>query len=66
MTTVAFLGLGNMGAPMSGNLVNAGYTVVGFDPVPAAREAAAGKGVALSDAGAAAVADADVVITMLP
>lgn len=66
MTTVAFLGLGNMGAPMSGNLVNAGYAVVGFDPVPAARQAAAGKGVALSDAGAAAVADADVVITMLP
>ena len=29
MTTVAFLGLGNMGAPMAGNLVNAGYTVDG-------------------------------------
>lgn len=66
MTTVAFLGLGNMGAPMSGNLVNAGYSVLGFDPVSGAREAAADKGVTLSDTGAAAVAGADVVITMLP
>lgn len=66
MTTVAFLGLGNMGAPMSGNLVNAGYSVVGFDPVPAARQAAATKGVSTVDTGAAAVAGADVVITMLP
>ena len=40
MTTIAFLGLGNMGTPMAGNLVNAGYTVRGFDPVPAARAAA--------------------------
>ena len=66
MTTIAFLGLGNMGAPMSGNLVNAGYTVRGFDPVPAARQAAADKGVAVFDSGADAVAGADVVITMLP
>ena len=58
MTTVAFLGLGNMGAPMSGNLVNAGYSVRGFDPAPGARQAAADKGVTLSDTGAAAVAPA--------
>ena len=37
MTSIAFLRLGNMGTPMAGNLVNAGYTVRGFDPVPAAR-----------------------------
>lgn len=66
MTTVAFLGLGNMGTPMAGNLVNAGYTVRGFDPVPAAREAAAAKNVGLAGTGAEAVAGADVVITMLP
>ncbi|MBU3749010.1 MAG: 3-hydroxyisobutyrate dehydrogenase [Mycobacterium sp.] len=66
MTTIAFLGLGNMGTPMAGNLVNAGYTVQGFDPVPAAREAAAAKGVAVLDSGAAAVQGADVVLTMLP
>ena len=66
MTTIAFLGLGNMGTPMAGNLVNAGYAVRGFDPVPAARAAAAEKGVAVFEAGPAAVEGADVVITMLP
>ena len=66
MTTIAFLGLGNMGTPMSGNLVNAGYTVRGYDPVPAARQAATDRGVAVLESGADAVAGADVVITMLP
>jgi len=66
MTTIAFLGLGNMGGPMSGNLVDAGHTVRGFDPVPAAREAAAEKGVTVLESAAAAVQGADVVVTMLP
>ena len=66
MTTIAFLGLGNMGAPMAGNLVNAGYTVRGYDPVPAARTAAADKGVEVAERGTGAVKGADVVITMLP
>jgi 3-hydroxyisobutyrate dehydrogenase len=66
MTTIAFLGLGNMGTPMAGNLVNAGYTVRGYDPVPAARESAAEKGVTVVDTGADAVRGAEVVITMLP
>ncbi|BBX48230.1 3-hydroxyisobutyrate dehydrogenase [Mycobacterium cookii] len=66
MTTVAFLGLGHMGGPMSANLVAAGHTVHGFDPVPAAVEAAVGNGVAVFDSGPEAVAGAEVVITMLP
>ncbi|EHB56383.1 3-hydroxyisobutyrate dehydrogenase [Mycolicibacterium rhodesiae JS60] len=66
MTTIAFLGLGHMGGPMAANLVNAGYTVRGFDPVPALRQAAEEKGAAVFDAGAAAVTGADVVITSLP
>ena len=65
MTTIAFLGLGNMGAPMAGNLVNAGYAVRGFDPVPAAargrRRARASTSFAT---GAEAVDGADVVITI--
>src|SRR5246500_3807499 len=64
--TVAFLGLGHMGGPMSTNLVAAGHTVQGFDPVPASAQAAADNGVVLSDSGHAAVAGSDVVITMLP
>ncbi len=66
MTVVAFLGLGNMGVPMSANLVNAGYPVRGFDPVPDARQAAADKGVTIMGGGAEAVMGADLVITMLP
>ena len=38
--TIAFLGLGHMGGPMAINLVRAGYTVTGFDVVPAALETA--------------------------
>jgi 3-hydroxyisobutyrate dehydrogenase len=66
MTAIAFLGLGNMGAPMGANLVKAGYAVQGFDPVPAARAAAADGGVNVCETAAEAVRDAGVVITMLP
>ena len=66
MTTIAFLGLGHMGGPMAANLVNAGYTVRGFDPVPALRATAEQKGATVFDAGGAAVSEADVVITSLP
>jgi 3-hydroxyisobutyrate dehydrogenase len=41
MTTIAFLGLGHMGGPMAANLIAAGHTVRGFDPVAALSEAAA-------------------------
>ena len=34
MTTVGFIGLGNMGAPMAVNLAKAGYDVLAFDVVP--------------------------------
>ena len=66
MTAIAFLGLGNMGGPMSANLVTAGHAVRGFDPVPAATAAATAGGITVFDSAADAVAEADVVITMLP
>jgi 3-hydroxyisobutyrate dehydrogenase len=66
MSTIAFLGLGNMGGPMAANLVAGGHTVRGFDPVAALKEAAEGKGASTFDTGAEAVAEADVVITSLP
>lgn len=64
--TVAFLGLGHMGGPMATNLVAAKHAVRGYDPVAAALSAAVDAGVTGFDTAAAAVADADVVITMLP
>ena len=53
MATIAFLGLGNMGGPMAANLVAAGHTVRGFDPVPALKAAAEDKGAKVFDTGAA-------------
>ncbi|GAA3523180.1 3-hydroxyisobutyrate dehydrogenase [Amycolatopsis ultiminotia] len=64
--TVAFLGLGNMGGPMAANLVTSGEQVAGYDPVPAAADAARASGVSVVDSAAAALAGASVVITMLP
>ena len=66
MTTIAFIGLGNMGGPMAANLVKAGHKVSGFDLVPASREAAKADGVAIAAKATEAVKDAEVVITMLP
>ncbi|WP_345471521.1 2-hydroxy-3-oxopropionate reductase [Glutamicibacter ectropisis] len=63
---VAFIGLGIMGLPMAKNLVNAGFTVTGFNRSPKAIDdlvAAGGKGAtSIADA----VKDADIVITMVP
>ncbi|MGW5311398.1 3-hydroxyisobutyrate dehydrogenase [Nocardia thailandica] len=63
---IGFLGLGHMGAPMAANLVRAGYDVVAFDPVPAARERAAADGATAAETAAAAATGRDLVITMLP
>lgn len=64
--TVAFIGLGHMGGYMAANLVAAGYTVHGFDLMPAALDTAASKGVTIAESGVAAAAQADIVLTMLP
>ncbi len=58
---IAFIGLGNMGGPMAANLARAGHDVIGFDQVDVAIE-----GVSMASSGAAAAAEADAVITMLP
>jgi 3-hydroxyisobutyrate dehydrogenase len=64
---IAFIGLGHMGLPMAANLSRSSdYTVVGFDLVPDALEAARELGIAVETSAARAAADADVVITMLP
>ena len=66
MTTVAFIGLGIMGGPMAGHLVDAGFDVIGFNRTrPKIDElvAAGGRGAtSIADA----VRDADVVAVMVP
>jgi 3-hydroxyisobutyrate dehydrogenase len=66
MTTIGVLGLGNMGRPMAENLVKAGHSVRGFDLSAAAVAAFVAAGGLAAASAADAVADADVVVTMLP
>jgi 3-hydroxyisobutyrate dehydrogenase len=63
---VAFIGLGNMGAPMALNLLKAGYALSVFDLVPSALKTLADAGAVAAVSAAAAVRDADVVVSMLP
>ena len=58
---IGFIGLGNMGAPMAANLVAAGHSVTGFDTAVVSVD-----GVTQAGSVTDAVADAEVVITMLP
>lgn len=63
---IGFIGLGHMGGPMAANLAKAGYTVIGFDLVPAAIEEAKANGISIADSAVEAVKEAPIVITMLP
>jgi 3-hydroxyisobutyrate dehydrogenase len=66
MTRIAFIGLGNMGGGMAANQAKAGHEVHAFDLSEAAVAKAVAAGCQASGSAAAAVAQADVVITMLP
>jgi 3-hydroxyisobutyrate dehydrogenase len=63
---IAFFGLGKMGLPMARCLIEAGWSVTGYDPFPEAREAFAAAGGRMAADPGAAVEGAAVVITMLP
>jgi 2-hydroxy-3-oxopropionate reductase len=63
---IAFIGLGIMGAPMAANLVRAGHAVTGYDLSPHAVDKLVAEGGQGAASIAAAVAGAQVVITMLP
>ncbi|WP_406018457.1 3-hydroxyisobutyrate dehydrogenase [Kocuria rhizophila] len=66
MSTITWIGLGHMGAPMSANLVAAGHDVRGFDLSEAAMTAAREGGVQTFPSMTEALEGAEVVITMLP
>lgn len=63
---IAFIGLGNMGAPMAHNLVKAGFSVCVFDLVKSNMDALEQAGATQAISATDAVRDADVVISMLP
>jgi 3-hydroxyisobutyrate dehydrogenase len=66
MAKVAFIGLGNMGGPMAGNLLGAGHEVTVYDLSAEACAALEAQGARVAVAAAAAAADAEYVISMLP
>jgi 3-hydroxyisobutyrate dehydrogenase len=66
-TTIGFVGLGNMGGPMVARLVDAGYTVRGFDVSEDARMAVGEEtGATIVDAVSEVAQGADGVVLMLP
>ncbi|HEY3750220.1 MAG TPA: 2-hydroxy-3-oxopropionate reductase [Pseudonocardiaceae bacterium] len=66
MTRIGFIGLGIMGGPMAAHLAGAGHQVTGYARKPEAARKLTDAGGTPVDSVAAAVADAEVVITMLP
>ena len=66
MSRIAFIGLGIMGSPMAANLVKAGHTVTGFNLTQPPIDKLVADGGRAAASIAEAVADAEVVITMVP
>jgi 2-hydroxy-3-oxopropionate reductase len=66
MTTIAFIGLGIMGAPMAGHLVRAGHSVVGYNRSRGPVDKLIASGGQGASSVAEAVRDADVIITIVP
>ncbi|HBE9178511.1 TPA: sulfolactaldehyde 3-reductase [Serratia fonticola] len=66
MAQIAFIGLGQMGAPMASNLIKQGHRLNVFDISPAAVSALVAQGAKAAASPAQASLDAEFVITMLP
>lgn len=66
MAKVTFIGVGNMGGPMAINLINAGHAITAFDLVEDNLNKVKAAGAEIAGTTAEAVADADVIISMLP
>ena len=66
MARLAFIGLGNMGAPMAANLLRAGHMVIGYDVNPIAVQALEQSGGRGAASAGEAVLGADAIFTMLP
>ncbi len=63
---IAFIGLGNMGAPMAENLLKAGYSLSVYDLSEAATQRLQQAGASVADSPKDAASNAQVVISMLP
>ncbi len=63
---IGFIGLGNMGRPMAGQLVAKGFATTAFDIAEAPMEILRQKGAARADSIPAVIAASDILVTMLP
>ena len=63
---IAFIGLGNMGAPMAENLLKAGYTLSVYDLSEEATQRLQQAGASVADSPKDAANNAQVIISMLP
>ncbi len=66
MTSIGFIGVGNMGLPMLANLVKAGYQVEAYDVRPEAVQAAVQRGATGGTSAAETAGRVGLAITMLP
>lgn len=66
MSAIGFIGLGNMGLPMAKNLLSAGHAVTGYDLSEDAKASLQTAGGQTADSIGATVANADIVVSMLP
>ena len=66
LATIGFIGVGRMGGPMVGRLLDAGFKVTAFDTSADALKAVAAKGADTVSSAAAVASAADVILVSLP
>ena len=64
--TIGFIGIGNMGKPMSLNLIKAGYPLIAYDLNPKPLGELKAKGAAVGQSIKEVAGQSDIIITMLP
>lgn len=66
MSTIGFIGLGQMGSPMAANLIKGGHTLKVFDISKEAVQNLVNQGASAADSPASAAQDVEFIVTMLP
>ncbi len=66
MANLGFIGIGLMGKPMAGHLLDAGHTVHIYDVVPDGVKELAGKGAVACSSGKEVTQKSDIIFTMVP
>ena len=62
MSTIAFLGAGNIANAIMGGLISDAHSLLAYDPIEHCRERARGHGVAIASSNTEAISKADIVM----